>query len=140
MSNSNASNDAIRISGDKTIADWKELRVRLTKSAPQYARADVRETFEFFKLRLETRFLRPIRRILEMGENLGEGMAAGALECILIEHLEATIQGKIYSEPRSEEENAALADKFQVTVEVAERLTKPFRYPKSPVDFETQLN
>jgi hypothetical protein len=74
-----------------------------------------------------------------MGENLGEGMAAGALECILIEHLEATIQGKIYSEPRSEEENAAMAANFQVTVEVAERLTKPFRYASSASLFESFL-
>lgn len=139
MSKPNTNSDAIRISGDKTRADWKELRVRLIKSEPQFDPVEAREAFDLFKVRVETRFLRPIRQILKMKKKLGEGMAAGALECILIEHLEATIQGKIYSEPRNKEEIKAMAKEFGVSEVEAAKLTKPCRYTSSTSLYESFL-
>ncbi|MDQ6630530.1 MAG: gamma-glutamylcyclotransferase [Verrucomicrobiota bacterium] len=139
MANLNMNADAIRISADKTVADWKALRVRLIESAPRFATPDVEEVFNLFKVRIETRFLRPIHRILEIRENLGEGMAAAALECILIEHLEATFQGKLYAEPRSAEEIKELAGVLRVSDAAAAKLTQPCRYISSASLFESFL-
>lgn len=139
MANPDKNVDAIRISADKTVADWKLLRVRLIESAPCFDPPDVEEAFSLFKVRIETRFLRPIRRILEMGENLGEGMAAAALECILIEHLEATFQGKLYAAPLFAEEISELAGVLRVPEVDAAKLTPPCRYSSSASLFESFL-
>lgn len=47
--------------------------------------------------RVVTRFLNPIKWILDKDHNKGEGFSAVALQCILIEFLEALYQGKVYT-------------------------------------------
>ena len=68
------------------------------------------EVFELLHTRIKTRFLDPIDWILEKRYDRGEGFSVVALQCILIEFLEAFYQGKIYTtskKPRKFEYNSS---------------------------------
>lgn len=80
------------IAGWKT-AEWDAIRVRLSQSE-----AGVwHEAFtEFFKSRLELRYLKPIKILQDNDKLQGEGFSIVAIQCSLIEFLESTAQGKNY--------------------------------------------
>jgi len=83
----------MRIAEKLTIRQWKELDKILNNKENvcwEYA-------FRFFEERIETRYLKPIEAILNMGDNKGEGFAVVNLQCSLIETIESFIQG-CYSE------------------------------------------
>ena len=59
---------------------------------------------------LRTRFLNPIDWILEKRHDCGEGFSVVALQCVLIEFLEAFYQGSLYTtskKPREFEYNSS---------------------------------
>jgi len=51
---------------------------------------------DFFRTRLELRYLSPIRVLQEHGTLAGEGFSIAAIQCSLIEFLESTVQGIRY--------------------------------------------
>jgi hypothetical protein len=81
----------IQISGSRTAADWKTFEERLVKEDSQELWAEAFE--EYFKQRLELRYLKPIR-ILQGGGWQGEGFSIVTIQCALIEFLAATKIGK----------------------------------------------
>lgn len=81
------------IAGAKTRADWYAIRERLLLSDAQAWR----EAFtEYFKARLQLRYLHPICILQEHGSFRGEGFSIVAIQCSLIEFLESTAQGTNY--------------------------------------------
>lgn len=81
------------IAGWKTPADWRTLRPRLLAGEA----AAWKEAFaEYFKARLELRYLHPVRLLQENGTLSGEGFSILAIQCTLIEFLESTAQGTNY--------------------------------------------
>lgn len=83
-----------RIAGEKTVADWKEMRRRL--DGCNYASIWAEAFRDFFKKRIDSRYFQPIRAIEKMDQDAGEGFAIVALHCSLIEFLAATLEGKTY--------------------------------------------
>ena len=80
------------IAGWKTRGDWQTLKGRLAQGAAGWDEAFT----DFYRQRLESRYLHPIRAIQEHGAFEGEGFAIAALQCTLIEFLESTEQGINY--------------------------------------------
>ena len=79
----------MRIAGKLTIREWEEIDKSLNNKKDicwQYA-------FSFFEERIETRYLKPIEAILNIGDNKGEGFAVVSLQCSLIETMESFING-----------------------------------------------
>ncbi|BEV07499.1 hypothetical protein [Methylophilus sp. DW102] len=90
----------IKIAGNYTISDWKKLSNELSKNLEN---VDLWEkAFDFFKKRLETRYLNPIRYIEENGNSVGEGFAVVTIICSTIEALESFYQGKSYRKGSTE--------------------------------------
>src|SRR5690554_2050192 len=82
----------IKIAGVHTVKQWKELDSILdTNDNKNWALA-----FSFFEERIETRYLKPIEAILNLGNNNGEGFAVVNLQCSLIETIESFINGWVY--------------------------------------------
>jgi gamma-glutamylcyclotransferase (GGCT)/AIG2-like uncharacterized protein YtfP len=79
--------------------DWKKDRIELINDINRDCPSlDLWEkAFNHFYGRIESRFLNPIRWILEKGENIGEGFSIVALQCILIEFLQSFYKGLIYT-------------------------------------------
>lgn len=86
--------EAVRIAGQRTTEDWEKHKVALKASGEPEAWKSAFE--DFFVERLRTRYLRPITAIQEIGDKNGEGFAIVALQCSLIEFLEATRRGIKY--------------------------------------------
>lgn len=100
------------ISASKDVDEWKRIRESLLSGilGNNDKNAEWKEAFELLHTRIKTRFLNPIDWILEKKHNVGEGFSVVALQCILIEFLEALYQGKIYTTsvtPRGFEYNSS---------------------------------
>ena len=88
MENLNLNQD-MKIAGNLTISNWEELSANLNcGNDNNWGRA-----FYFFEERIRTRYINPIKSILEIGDNLGEGFAVVNLQCSLIETIESFING-----------------------------------------------
>src|SRR5216684_7980263 len=84
----------IYIAGSKTIDDWNAFKPTL---APGGDPAVWETAFaEYFHGRLSARYLDPIKVLQDNGTFQGEGFSIAAIQCSLIEFLEATVQGKSY--------------------------------------------
>jgi len=83
----------MRIAGKLTVKDWKELSENLDEDNNRNWGVAV----HFFEERVRTRYLKPIRAILRIEENNGEGFAVVNLQCSLIETIECFINGWIYN-------------------------------------------
>jgi len=86
------------ISGNKTKDDWDNFKPRLNPGKRIEWQKVVEE---YFKPRLNDRYLKPIQAmnvaLEEQGEHFnGEGFAIMTILCSLIEFLESTYQGKLY--------------------------------------------
>lgn len=81
------------------VEDWKKDRIELINDINNDCLSLElwKKAYNHFYERIESRFLNPIRWILENGENRGEGFSVVALQCILIEFLESFYQGLIYT-------------------------------------------
>lgn len=118
-----------RIAGHKTVSDWLALRRKLL--ADTNDKQNWREAYDFFRLRIDTRFLKPIQSILSINERLGEGHSASALQCVLMEFLEALFQGKVYRPPISEEELASRSRRLRIDRELLAQHVQPDQYTAS---------
>lgn len=81
----------MRIAGSKTDKDWLVLKGQLqTASTPQLWNSAYEE---FYRGRIDTRYLAPIASIQARDVWGGEGFAIVALLCTLVEYLESCEQG-----------------------------------------------
>ena len=88
MENLNLNQD-MKIAGNLTISNWNKLSKNLNcENDDNWGLA-----FYFFEERIKTRYINPIKSILEIGDNLGEGFAVVNLQCSLIETIESFING-----------------------------------------------
>jgi len=88
----------MQIAGNLTIQNWKDLvgvENKLKIHCCDNEKWD--KVYEFFELRISTRYLKPIDAILNMKSYKGEGFAVVNLQCSLIEMIESFINGWIYS-------------------------------------------
>lgn len=119
-----------KIAGDFTVDNWKGLRSRLLEVDFDNPVAWTK-AFNVFLKRIETRFLNPINTILSIRRFEGEGFSASALQCILVEFLEAFYQGKTYTPPRTEEEIQRRANRLGISAETLEAHLQPNEYNSS---------
>ena len=82
-------NQDMKIAGNLTISNWNELSKNLNCENDDNCGL----AFYFFEERIKTRYINPIKSILEIGDNLGEGFAVVNLQCSLIETIESFING-----------------------------------------------
>ena len=87
-------NDELYIAGWKTAADWVTFRDTLVVSGD--AEPWRSALAQYFRPRLDLRYLNPIKLLQEHGTFQGEGFSILAIQCTLIEFLEATAQGINY--------------------------------------------
>jgi hypothetical protein len=87
-------NEPTYLSGSKTVTDWLAARESLNSYSGDVAWAKVYQ--DYFRDRLELRYLKPIRILQTHGSLRGEGFAIVAIQCSLIEFLESTVQGTKY--------------------------------------------
>lgn len=88
------------ISGWNTPSDWAEFRTKLIQQGTE---KDWEKAFkEYYKTRLDFRYLDPVNLLQENGTYLGEGFSIMTILCSLIEFLESTYQGKIYKYVKNE--------------------------------------
>jgi len=79
----------MKIAGDLTIQDWKNLnKILVNTKNDNWGNA-----FNFFEERIKTRYLTPINAILKLDLNTGEGFAVVNLQCSLIETIESFYNG-----------------------------------------------
>ena len=88
MENLNLNQD-MKIAGNLTISNWNELSKNLNCISDD----NWSDAFQYFEKRIRTRYINPIKSILEIGDNLGEGFAVVNLQCSLIETIESFING-----------------------------------------------
>jgi len=111
MSKGKIQNDTF-ISAFINVGQWADYRKQLIEGVlwDRCNEDDWMAAFKLLHTRIKTRFLNPIDWILEKRSDVGEGFSVVALQCILIEFLEATYQGKIYTtsrQPRPFEYNSS---------------------------------
>jgi len=82
------------IAGWNKPADW--IRFRDTLVVAGDAGAWREALAKYFRPRLDLRYLNPIKLLQEHGTFQGEGFSILAIQCTLIEFLEATVQGISY--------------------------------------------
>lgn len=95
------STDNHYIAGRNTHNDWAKFKSKLVVggSVQEWAEA----FSEYYKPRLELRYLHPIKVLQENDTFRGEGFSVMAILCTLIEFLESTCQGKVYKYPRGQQ-------------------------------------
>jgi len=81
------------LSTKKTVDDWQKLKPTLLGSPPTVWAEVARD---YFRDRLESRYLKPIDAIRASNAQKGEGFAVVAIQCSLVEFLESCYQGKNY--------------------------------------------
>jgi hypothetical protein len=86
--------DDLRIARRKTVAAWKALRARLDGSSDASAWTEAFE--DFFKARLDSRYLEPIEHLEKIAKYDGEGFSIVTIQCSLIEFLASTLEGRNY--------------------------------------------
>src|SRR2546423_4482005 len=88
-----------KIAGWKTADDWQAFRPSLVIGGDRW-----QEAFnEYFRTRVDLRYLKPIKLLQNHGTFEGEGFSIVALQCTLVEFLESTVQGVNYRYLRSGE-------------------------------------
>ncbi|EKT4547041.1 hypothetical protein JE955_001064 [Flavobacterium psychrophilum] len=85
----------MKIAGNLTINDWEEIEKKLKPNYNNYWD----DAYDFFELRICTRYLKPINAILNLKSFKGEGFAAVNLQCSLIEMIEIFINGWVFDYP-----------------------------------------
>ena len=91
-----------QIAGWKTADDWQAFSSSLAIGGDRW-----QEAFdEYFRTRLDLRYLNPIKLLQDHGTFQGEGFSILALQCTLVEFLESTVQGVNYRYLRTGEKLA----------------------------------
>ena len=89
--------DDIKIAPGFSVEDWKVARARILNGSDVSGGIEV--AVKIMRGRLQSRFIVPIEKILENDTASGEGFAAVALMCMLIEFVQSMRDGKIYRTP-----------------------------------------
>jgi hypothetical protein len=80
------------------VIDWLKLRGQLIDTLDTPNWSDPWEiSFKVFKDRIQERFLSPVGLIMKNDKKMGEGFTIMATLCVLIEFLEASYEGKVYT-------------------------------------------
>src|SRR5690349_4172057 len=95
---SNLSRDELQIAGWNTANDWQRLRKRLVLGGDE--KMWTLAFNEYFRKRLELRYLNPIKTLQDNDTYRGEGFSIVAIQCTLIEFLESTVQGTNFRLPQ----------------------------------------
>jgi len=111
----------MNIAENKTIGEWEILEKKLK---PAY-NENWDEAYNFFELRICTRYLKPIEAILHLNTNNGEGFAIVTLQCSLIETIESFINGWIYRYPHFINQNG-------IKLKSNDKIFKSFFSKRSP--------
>jgi hypothetical protein len=85
----------VYIAGSKSLNDWKKFSEDL-KPGGDFAQWQLAYKYYFFE-RIKTRYLDPIELVQKAGAMMGEGYGIMSMACSLIEFLESTYTGQIYS-------------------------------------------
>lgn len=88
----------IQIAGSLTVQDWVDLKQKLDCSSNE----NWESAFAFFQQRITTRYLIPIKAILVLKLNTGEGFSVVNLQCSLIETIECFYNGWLYRKEKTE--------------------------------------
>ncbi|MFW6272551.1 MAG: hypothetical protein ACOC2U_02075 [bacterium] len=91
----------INVSGKLKIKHWENLKVKLDVEKNDCWN----KAFKFFEIRINTRYLEPIKRIQTTNRNHGEGFAMVNLQCSLIETIESFYNGWIYQHENEKDKN-----------------------------------
>jgi hypothetical protein len=81
----------MKIAGKTSDSEWKSLKGRLSSNPTP--RLWVSAFRRFYRARINTRYLDPIKSINKHDRYLGEGFAVVAVFCTLVEYLESCEQG-----------------------------------------------
>ena len=84
----------LHIAGWNTANDWKRLRAKLLEGGNDELWRSAYE--DYFRRRLELRYLGPIKALQDSGSYRGEGFSIVAIQCTLFEFLQSTINGTNY--------------------------------------------
>jgi hypothetical protein len=95
---SNLYRDELQIAGWNTANDWRRLRKRLVLGGDE--KIWTLAFNEYFRKRLELRYLNPIKTLQDNDTYRGEGFSIVAIQCTLIEFLESTVQGTNFRLPQ----------------------------------------
>jgi len=115
--------------------DWLVLREKILVIPDDLA--SWKQATKLLGQRLETRYFRPIDRILRMRLTTGEGFAVMTLICSLIEFLQSCYEGKTYKHGASETEfiYGSSAKKFKDFLEQHEPFKTTFtKHVSQPTD------
>ena len=93
--NEHMNNNEVKIAGRLTTENWYNISKTLNSKEAERWRA----AFKLFEIRTITRYLNPIKEIINMELNNGEGFAVVNLQCSLIETLECFINGWKFEYP-----------------------------------------
>ena len=96
----------MEIAGKLTIIDWEDLVIILSEKEDE----NWGLAFHFFEERIKTRYLNPIKAILKLNENVGEGFAIVNLQCSLIEMIESFVNGWINEENKWKRNNVVITN------------------------------
>ncbi len=111
----------LKVSDDTTIApgfsvgDWKVARARILDGNDVSGGIEV--AVKIMRGRLQSRFIGPIEKILENDSSSGEGFAAVALMCMLIEFVQSMRDGKVYRTPLFGNKIRDAAQKLGVSID-----------------------
>ncbi|MCX6146361.1 MAG: hypothetical protein NTW25_03805 [Candidatus Kapabacteria bacterium] len=84
-----------KIAGTKTKADWLNLRVHLRENLENVNNVYWQQAFnDYFRNSLRTKYLNPLRSIINSNIKLGEGFIITTIQCVLIEFLASFREGK----------------------------------------------
>ena len=94
--------DETIIGGSNTCAHWRAFRDSLVPGADRVLWETAFE--DYFRARIQLRYLNPIRLIQEHDTQQGEGFSIVAIHCTLVEFLESTVQGINYRYAQRDED------------------------------------
>jgi hypothetical protein len=86
--------DSTRLFGKSTKGDWVFIRGKIISHPND--KAIWKEATELLEQRIETRYFKPIKRLIRMRVTTGEGFAVMTLVCSLVEFLQSCYEGKAY--------------------------------------------
>jgi hypothetical protein len=92
------SSQDIHIAGSKTPDDWLAFKQELLGQGNGSLWEQAYR--EYFVVRLNLRYLNPVKVLRENGSSMGEGFSIMAILCTLVEFLESTVEGLSYKHTR----------------------------------------
>jgi hypothetical protein len=121
--------DDTRIAPGISVRDWKDARARILNGSD--VSGGIELAVKIMRDRLQSRFISPIEKILENDSASGEGFAAVALMCMLVEFVQSMRDGKIYRTPLFGNKIRDAAQKLGVSIDEYGSHLQPNEYRNS---------